>query len=76
MTAPILWYFKKYPAYAIIWLLTTAYAWGSGLGITHVSTIMYSGAITFPLVANEWNLAEKMKRWFKKKTVVEEETEE
>jgi len=76
MTAPIMWYFKKYPAYAIFWLLTTLYAWGSGLGITHVSTIMYSGAITFPLVANEWDLANRMKRWFKKKPKVEETADE
>ncbi|MBU2118738.1 MAG: hypothetical protein KJ954_14215 [Alphaproteobacteria bacterium] len=61
MTVPILWYSKKYPAYATFWVMSMVYAWATGLGITHTSTMIYSGALVFPLVAYEWNLMEKFR---------------
>jgi len=67
LTLPILRYFKKYPAYAVFWILAMFYAWGTGLGITHMSTMPYIGALTFPLVANEWRIMDKVQGWLKVK---------
>jgi len=71
MTAPILRYFKKYPEYATYWIVTMMYAWGTGLGITHASSMVYAGALTFPLVANEWGLVGKLRGWLKVKSSTE-----
>lgn len=63
MTAPILYFWRKYPTYAVYWLVTMVYAWGTGLGITHTSSMVYAGALIFPLVANEWNLVDRLRAW-------------
>lgn len=67
LTLPILRYFKKYPAYATFWTLGMFYAWGTGLGITHMSAMPYIGALTFPLVANEWGIMDRIQGWLKVK---------
>src|SRR5450759_3891000 len=57
MTIPILFYFKKYPALASFWLIVFVYGWATGMGMTHLSNLLYSGALVFPLVAYEFHLA-------------------
>lgn len=56
VTIPILYYFKKYPVYAILWLVSMLYAWGTGLGVTHMSCLLYVGALVIPLVAYELHI--------------------
>lgn len=68
LTLPIFWFWKKYPEYVVFWVLGTAYAWGTGLGITHAATIIYVGALTWPLVGYEFRVIEKVKGWLKAKT--------
>ena len=63
MTAPILWYWKKYPEYALFWLMAPAYAWGTGLGRTHASTFIYVGIMIFPLVMYELRVIERIQNW-------------
>ena len=63
LTIPILWYWKKYPEYVLFWILAIAYAWGTGLGRTHISTTMYTGALTFPLVMYELKVVERIRNW-------------
>lgn len=65
MTAPILWFWKKYPEYALFWIFGIAYAWGTGLGRTHASTFIYTGALTFPLVMYELNVVERIQNWIR-----------
>jgi len=71
MTVPILFLWRKYPAYTTLYILGMSYAWGTGLGITHMSTLPYVGALVWPLVAYEWKIIPKVQRWLvtKKATV-------
>lgn len=41
---------KKYPVYIAFYVLTIAYGVGIGFGLNHMSHILYSGALVFPLV--------------------------
>tara|TARA_Y100000310_G_scaffold164294_2_gene164131 strand:+ start:1206 stop:2396 length:1191 start_codon:yes stop_codon:yes gene_type:complete len=66
-TTPILWFWKKYPEYVIFWAMAMFYAWATGLGITHTSTLVYSGALVAPLVAFEFDIVSKLQRWTKSK---------
>lgn len=66
MTVPIVFYIKKYPEYVIFLAMTLVYAWSTGLGITHVSSMVYSGALVFPLVAHEWRLLDKTMKLYRK----------
>ncbi len=59
LTCPILWFWKKYPEYAMFWVMTIAYCWGTGLGRTHASQFIYCGALAFPLVMHELRIAER-----------------
>ena len=61
MTVPLFWRFKKYPEYVALWICAMVYAWGSGLGITHLSSLMYVGILIFPLVVYEFKLYEKLR---------------
>lgn len=61
MTLPVVYYIKKYPAYVIFWAMSMFYAWATGLGITHTSTMVYSGALVVPLLVHEWGIVEKAK---------------
>lgn len=63
LTVPILYYAKKYPFYALTWVLSVAYAWGIGLSISKMSSMIYGGVLVFPLVAYEWKLYVKLDRW-------------
>lgn len=66
MTAPIILFIKKYPAYVMFWIMSMVYAWATGLGITHTATMVYSGALVFPLVAHEFHLYEKTLKLIKR----------
>jgi hypothetical protein len=66
MCLPILWKFKKYPEYVVLFVVSNVYAWGSGLGMAHISCLIYVGAIIFPLVVYEYNLIDKVVKFFKK----------
>lgn len=68
LTVPILWFWRKYPEYVLFWALSLIYAWGTGLGITHTSTMLYSGALVWPLVGYEFRILERVKGWIKAKT--------
>lgn len=61
LTTPIILFIRKYPSYVIFWAMSMFYAWATGLGITHTSTMVYSGALVFPLVAHEYNLIGRVK---------------
>lgn len=63
ITSPILWYWKKYPTYALLWLMIPIYCWGTGLGRTHASAFIYSGILTFPLVMYELRVIERIQNW-------------
>ena len=69
-TLPVFIFFKKYPVYAITLLVGLIYAWGSGLGISHLSTMVYIGALACPLVANELHLATLLRRLLGRKSGV------
>ena len=60
MTVPLFWRLKKYPEYIALWICAMVYAWGSGLGITHLSCMLYVGVLIFPLVVYEFNLYERL----------------
>jgi len=64
MTIPIFWRIKKYPEYVVLLIAANLYAWGSGLGMTHLSSLVYVGALIFPLVFCEFNLYPKFYKIF------------
>lgn len=66
LTAPILFIWKKYPVYATLFLITTAYAWGLGLGLTHMSTQLSVGAMVAPLVLHHFKAIEKFQYYLGK----------
>ncbi len=69
LTVPILIYFWEYPVYVAFWLVATFYAWASGLGLTHLSTAVYIGALSFPIVAYKLRLIDRVKAWLQPKGV-------
>jgi len=66
LTVPIFKYWRKYPEYILFWMLGLVYAWACGLGITHISTMLYTGALIWPLVGYELRILEKIKGWIKR----------
>jgi hypothetical protein len=62
MTLPIVYYVKKYYEYVVLLIVTFVYAFGAGLGITHLSTLIYTGCLIFPIVAYEFKLSDKLGR--------------
>ena len=69
LTLPIIIYFRKYPVYVTFWLVATFYAYGSGLGLTHLSTVVYIGALSFPFVAHELKVIPRIQKWLSPKEV-------
>ena len=63
MTVPLFWRLKKYPEYIALWICAMVYAWCSGLGITHLSCMLYVGVLIFPLVVYEFNLYERLAKF-------------
>ena len=41
---------KKHPTYVLFFLMTLIYGFGTGLGISQTSAIVYGGALVFPLL--------------------------
>jgi hypothetical protein len=41
---------KKYPTEIVFCIITLLYSFGSGLGVSHTSSLIYSGILVFPLV--------------------------
>jgi len=41
---------KKHPTYVLFFLMTLVYGFGTGLGISQTSAIVYGGALVFPLL--------------------------
>jgi len=60
LTVPILFMWRRYPVYATLFLITTAYAWGTGLGLTHISTQLCVGAMVAPLVMHRFGAMKKL----------------
>jgi hypothetical protein len=63
LTLPILFYFKKYPVYASMYLITVIYGWGLGITSTKMVGMLISGTLVFPIWANEVKLFEKLGRF-------------
>jgi hypothetical protein len=59
LTIPILYLYKKYPVYATFWLVAMLYGCGTGLGVTHLSCLVYAGALALPLIAGRFHLLER-----------------
>ena len=60
MCAPLILMFKRYPVYAAFLALALIYGFGTGLGITHLSSLCYAGALALPLVAGRFRLVERI----------------
>lgn len=65
-TVPLFWRIKKYPEYITLWLCANLYAWGSGMGIAHLSCLPYVGVLIFPIVVYEFKLDSKFSDWLGK----------
>lgn len=65
MTIPVMWFWKKYPEFVLFLLMTFFYAWGTGLGLTHTSSVVYASALIFPIVAYEFKIIERIRGWVK-----------
>jgi len=59
-TLPIFYYFKKYPVYCLLLLITIGYGWGFGIAPTKMVGMLISGALVFPLIAYELKLKERL----------------
>ena len=55
LTAGCLPLIKKHPTYITFYITTIMYSVFAGLGVSHMSTTVYSGALVFPLIA-DWVL--------------------
>jgi hypothetical protein len=71
MTLPILYFYKKYLVYATLYIVGMLYAWGTGLGVTQLSVLLYVGAIVAPLVGGEFHIMERVEKWVGVKKPVE-----
>lgn len=67
MTAPIVKFYKKYKEYVAFLFVGSFYAFASGMGMTHMSTVLYIGASIFPIVVYEYKLSEKLSKFLNKK---------
>jgi len=72
MTVPLFWRIKKYPEYIALWICGMIYAWGCGMGITHLSCLLYVGVLIFPLVVKEFGLYDKLSKLINKFSPKEE----
>lgn len=63
LAIPIFKYAKKYKEYVTLLILGSLYAMGTGMGLTHLSTLLYVGALVVPVVFYEYKLSEKLSRW-------------
>lgn len=70
-TLPILYYFRKHPEYAALYLIGMLYAWGTGLGITQLSVLLYIGAMVTPVIGGELHVMERVQKWIGAKKSVE-----
>lgn len=52
----------KHLAVAVFFVMGMFYAWATGLGLTHTTTMLYAGALAAPLVSYEWNLLVRGKK--------------
>jgi hypothetical protein len=60
MTLPIFAHIKRHLPYVVFFVLAMTYAWATGLGLTHTTTMVYAGALIFPLVAGDFDLMGKL----------------
>jgi hypothetical protein len=67
MTLPIVWFVKKYPELVALLAVTFIYAFYAGMGITHLSTLIYTGCLIFPVVAYEFKLSDRLGKLMKSK---------
>ena len=44
---------RKYPTYILFYMATLTYGFGTGLGMNHLSSLVYGGALAFPLLADK-----------------------
>jgi hypothetical protein len=56
ITVPLFWRVSKYPVYITLFICANLYAWGSGMGIAHLSSLLYVGVLLFPAVIYEFRL--------------------
>lgn len=71
ITLPILFYFKKYPVYASLYLITIIYGWGLGIASTKMVGMLISGALVFPLWAYEFKLFDKLNNFITSRKINE-----
>ena len=53
LTLPILLFVKKYPVYVATYLISLWYAWGFGIAPDKMVSMLYGGALVFPLIVHE-----------------------
>jgi hypothetical protein len=61
LTVPIFYYYKKYPEYVVLFVIVLLYAFGLGISLEKISSLLYVGALVFPLVMYELNIIPKIK---------------
>ena len=44
---------RRYPTFILFYIATIVYGFGTGLGMNHLSAILYGGAVAFPLLADK-----------------------
>ncbi len=60
MTVPLFKYWKKYIDYLTFFVVAMIYAWGAGMGMTHMANLVFVGAMLLPLVVYEFNIIERL----------------
>jgi hypothetical protein len=61
-TLPIFIYFKKYPVYCVLLLITIGYGWGFGIAITKMVGMLIAGGLATSLLLYELNI-KRIFRW-------------
>jgi len=61
LTIPIFYYAKKYPEYIATFVILLFYAFGLGVSLEKISSLLYIGALVFPLFIYELKLFPKIK---------------
>lgn len=54
MTLPIFIYVRKYLVYVATYIVIIAYAWGIGIAPGKIASMLYAGALVFPLIVHEF----------------------
>jgi hypothetical protein len=63
MTLPVFRHIKRHLPYVVFYVMTLAYAWGTGLGLTHMTAMVYGGALIFPLVCSDFDWMSRLQKF-------------